>query len=58
MIKRLETRWNGPRIVFNFCLCPLCKKWLEFPEDNPQLSTIMKKNTSIYAELKVNYYFL
>lgn len=51
-MKRLETRWNGPRIVFNFCKCPLCTKWLEFSVDNLTLKTIMLKNNTTYNELK------
>ena len=29
--KRLEIKWLTPRILFNFCLCPLCKKWINIP---------------------------
>lgn len=32
--KKLEVKWLSPRIVFNFCLCPLCKAWLELPPDS------------------------
>lgn len=29
IMKKLDAKWNGPRIVFQYCTCPLCKKWLE-----------------------------
>eukprot|EP00828_Plagiopyla_frontata_P046149 TRINITY_DN8101_c0_g2_i2.p4 TRINITY_DN8101_c0_g2~~TRINITY_DN8101_c0_g2_i2.p4 ORF type:complete len:126 (+),score=26.00 TRINITY_DN8101_c0_g2_i2:405-782(+) len=32
--KNLEMEWNGPRITFSFCYCPLCKSWMQFPEGN------------------------
>jgi len=35
MSKKIDTKWVGARIVFNFALCPLCKKWLEFTRDCP-----------------------
>lgn len=28
--KKIKTGWFGPRIFFNFCLCPLCNTWMEF----------------------------
>jgi len=31
---RIVKRWHRPRIVFSFCLCPLCKNWLEFPPES------------------------
>ncbi|CAD8083971.1 unnamed protein product [Paramecium primaurelia] len=36
ILKRLDVKWNGPRIVFKFCLCPLCNTWLEFQPSLPQ----------------------
>ena len=27
--KRLETKWIGPKITFNHCLCPGCNKWFD-----------------------------
>jgi E3 ubiquitin-protein ligase MYCBP2 len=33
--KRVEIRWLGPRILFNFCACPLCKRWIQLAEENP-----------------------
>jgi E3 ubiquitin-protein ligase MYCBP2 len=30
VLKRLDTQWLGPRMNFNFCLCPLCKVWMNF----------------------------
>ncbi|CAD8076897.1 unnamed protein product [Paramecium primaurelia] len=29
IMKKLDAKWNGPRIVFQYCTCPLCKKWLD-----------------------------
>ncbi|KRX06473.1 hypothetical protein PPERSA_05086 [Pseudocohnilembus persalinus] len=34
MKKRLEVKWITPRIVFNYCYCPLCNKWLDFPPES------------------------
>ena len=28
VLKRLGSKWNGPRIIFNYCECPLCKAWI------------------------------
>lgn len=53
MIKRIETRWNGPRIVFNFCMCPLCKKWLVPPKDSTRLVQLMQLNNKLHEDLKV-----
>ena len=50
--KRIETRWNGPRIVFNYCMCPLCKKWLDFPNDHKILSKMMGDNKVIFEDVK------
>lgn len=49
--KRLELRWNKPRISFNFCLCPLCKIWMNFPKDS-LLSQYMSENENKYELLK------
>ena len=32
--KRFEIKWLTPRIFFNFCLCPLCKKWITVPPES------------------------
>jgi E3 ubiquitin-protein ligase MYCBP2 len=32
--KRFEIKWLTPRIFFNFCYCPLCKKWITVDPDS------------------------
>lgn len=49
--KRLELRWVKPRISFNFCLCPLCKTWMQFHKDCP-LSEYMFENEKKLEILK------
>ena len=49
--KRLEIRWHRPRITFNFCLCPLCKIWIEFPVDSP-LEVKMQENLAMFEDIK------
>ncbi|CAD8171033.1 unnamed protein product [Paramecium pentaurelia] len=29
IFKKLDSKWNGYRIIFNYCTCPLCKKFLD-----------------------------
>jgi hypothetical protein len=51
MKKKLEIKWVSPRIVFNFCLCPLCKTWIEFAIDSP-FKDIMMENLKLFEEIK------
>ena len=49
--KRLETKWIGPKITFNHCLCPVCNKW----DDCPYISSLKKlinKNKKLYEQIK------
>jgi len=48
---RIVKRWHRPRIVFNFCSCPLCKKWLEFPPESA-LNTKMLEYTRLFEDIK------
>ncbi len=48
---RILTRWHRPRIVFNFCHCPLCKKWLEFPPES-QLNKKMLSFNKLYKDIQ------
>lgn len=32
--KRYDIKWLTPRIFFNFCYCPLCKKWISVSPDS------------------------
>lgn len=48
-VKRiLENRWVGPRITFNFALCPLCKAQI----DNPGLKDLLDPIKALYEEVK------
>jgi HRD ubiquitin ligase complex, ER membrane component len=48
---RILKRWHRPRITFNFCLCPLCKRWLEFPEESVLQQKIIEAK-KLYENLK------
>jgi E3 ubiquitin-protein ligase MYCBP2 len=37
----LKKRWPGPRVTFNFCLCPSCKKWMNHPAIVPEMQKIL-----------------
>ncbi|CAG9534611.1 unnamed protein product [Cercopithifilaria johnstoni] len=43
----LEKRWNGPRIVFRFMQCPLCKKQI----DHPSLADLLHPLQLLYNEV-------
>ena len=49
--KRYEIRWLTPRILFNFCLCPLCKKWINLPEEN-SLSKSIRENFELFNKIQ------
>ncbi|KAI6189442.1 RCR-type E3 ubiquitin transferase [Aphelenchoides bicaudatus] len=43
----LEKRWNGPRIVFRFMQCPLCKKTI----DHPSLESLLQPLRALYEDV-------
>uniref|UniRef100_A0A915PSJ6 RCR-type E3 ubiquitin transferase n=1 Tax=Setaria digitata TaxID=48799 RepID=A0A915PSJ6_9BILA len=43
----LEKRWNGPRIVFRFMQCPLCKKQI----DHPSVADLLAPLKRLYDEV-------
>ena len=49
--RRLETKWIGPKITFNHCLCPTCNKWYEIPSV-PELNKMIEKNKKLYESIK------
>ena len=49
--KRLETKWIGPKITFNHCLCPACNKWDDCPYI-PSLKKLIKANKKLYEQIK------
>lgn len=49
--RKLEIRWPSARITFTYCLCPLCKSWIEFPVES-ELHIIMQKNIVTFEEIK------
>ncbi len=49
--KRLETRWIGPKITFNHCLCPNCNKWFDC-YSVPELQKMIDKDKKLYQEIK------
>jgi hypothetical protein len=49
--KRLELRWNTPRMLFDFCLCPLCKAWIEVDPRN-QLFPMLAKYKETFEKIK------
>lgn len=50
MKKKLEVKWLSPRIVFNFCLCPLCKAWLDLPPDS-HLYEELEENRKLFLNI-------
>lgn len=51
IISKIKMRWPGPRIVFYFCECPLCKKWMLCPY-HLEITTMMGQVNSIYENIK------
>ena len=49
--KRLETKWIGPKITFNHCLCPSCNKWFDC-HSVPELQKMIDENKKLYEEIK------
>lgn len=49
--KRFEIKWLTPRIFFNFCLCPLCKKWITVPEES-ELYKFSNENQILYEKIQ------
>ena len=49
--KRLETKWIGPKITFNHCLCPNCNKWFDC-QSVPELQKMIDENKKLYEEIK------
>ena len=47
---RLEKKWNTPKITFNHCECPACKKWVKCPEV-PALQKIIEDNLKLYKQI-------
>lgn len=48
-VKRiLENGWVGPRITFNFTLCPMCKE----PMDHPELKPLLDPVGELYEDVK------
>ena len=48
---RLETKWIGPKITFNHCLCPSCNKWFDCPSV-PEIHKMIEENKKLYEEIK------
>ena len=49
--KRLETKWIGPKITFNHCLCPSCNKWFDC-NSVPELQKMIDENKKLFEEIK------
>ena len=47
---RLKKKWNGPKITFNHCLCPLCNKWLNCP-NVPEIQELIDWNKKLYDKI-------
>lgn len=47
--KRLETRWVGPKITFNHCLCSTCNNWYDC--SNPTIHALVNENKLLYKEI-------
>uniref|UniRef100_A0A915DDX7 RCR-type E3 ubiquitin transferase n=1 Tax=Ditylenchus dipsaci TaxID=166011 RepID=A0A915DDX7_9BILA len=53
----LERRWNGPRIVFRFMQCPLCKEQIDHTAFSDLLKPLMDllEDVSKKAKLRLEY---
>ena len=49
--KRLETKWLGPKITFNHCLCPQCNKWFDI-KNIPELQNLINENKKLFETIK------
>lgn len=46
----LEVRWNGPRITFGFCECPICRSsWVDSKVS--VLKDLLKPIAALYKEV-------
>ena len=48
--KRLETKWIGPRITFNHCVCPSCNKWFDC-KSVPEIQIMIDENKKLYDRI-------
>ena len=48
--KRLETKWIGPKITFNHCVCPSCNKWFDC-KSVPEIQKMIDENKKLYDEI-------
>ena len=48
--KRLASKWVGPKITFNHCLCPVCNNWYECPS-NPDIQKLIDENKALYKDI-------
>ena len=49
--KRLEKKWPGPKITFNYCLCPTCNKWYDC-NTLDDIQKMINENKKLYEEVK------
>ena len=49
--KRLETKWIGPKINFNYLMCPICNIMLDL-DSNPELQNLINENKKLYEIIK------
>ena len=48
--KRFETKWIGPKITFNHCVCPSCNKWFDC-KSVPEIQKMIDENKKLYDEI-------
>ncbi len=47
----LAARWNGPRITFGFCKCPICSSpWLDVQQ--PAIAPLIAPLAKLYKEVR------
>jgi len=52
IMKMLNLNWNTRWISFNFCRCPLCKQFLDFPTGPQPLKQKIKEITDLQEDVK------
>ena len=46
----IKKQWIGPKITFNHCVCPCCKKFMDCPNTDT-LQSMIVENTNLYDDI-------
>lgn len=49
----LSHKWNGPRITFGFCRCPICSTpWINTSSANKEVTACLEPLNKLYEEVR------